>query len=97
MQTIEPPFAQRGEVKRKTAERPSQVPISRIRGLEATSGLKDVQLGMWHENQSWDSVNLYPLISSFVVESWSECECMQFAEILALTMSPSPQGFSGRW
>ena len=71
---MEPPVAQSGEVRRKVAERPSQEPISRILGLEVlTNGIKDVQRGMLPENQSWVSVNLYPLDSLFggvVAESW---------------------------
>lgn len=66
MQTMEPPCAHSGEVRRKTAERPSQEPISRIRGLRVLmSGIKDVQGEMLPENQSWVSVNLYPLDSFF--------------------------------
>ena len=65
---------QSGGVKRNVAERPSQDPISRILGLEAsTNGIKDVQRGMFPENQSRVSVNLYSFVLMFdaiVIESY---------------------------
>ena len=83
---MEPPFAQSGEVRRKVAERPSQEPISRIRGSGVlTSGIMDVQRGILRENQSWVSVNLYPLDSlsdGMAVESWCGDEPMHLWNFL---------------
>ena len=101
MQTMEPPFAQRGEVRRKVAERPSQDPISRIRGLGVvTSGINDVQRGMFPENQSWVSVNLYSLIPSFVgviVGFWltGESECFRRTTLCAYHVLSLREGFLG--
>lgn len=79
------------------AERPSQEPISRIRGLGAlTSGMKDVQRGMLPENQSWVSVNLYRLSDGMVVESWGGGEHAHFWNFrLAYHALSLRKGFAG--